>query len=294
MLAIRNAVDARPLTLEGYHAERTAALGELVLLATLDGEDVGAGEVGWRAFMAEAGFAFVDAWVLPSARHQGVGRALIDRMIGFARDGGMTSLRSVVRDGDDESLGFAARRGFEVTARGQEGMLDLSAIDAPAPPVVPDVEVTTLADRPDLDRAAYDVMMRVRPEIPAMAGEVAPSFEAWRADTFGDPGFLPGLSVVALHDGRVVGIIEIYDNAEGVIFIGMTAVDPDYRRHGVARLLKAELSHRAKAAGMIRIETYNDGSNERIRALNESLGYVYLPWKLGLKGPIPPAAATGD
>jgi hypothetical protein len=53
------------------------------------------------------------------------------------------------------------------------------------------------------------------------------------------------------------------------------------------------LAYRAKAAGVVRIETYNDGTNDRIRALNESLGYVYLPWKLKLSGPVPDAIAAG-
>jgi hypothetical protein len=33
--------------------------------------------------------------------------------------------------------------------------------------------------------------------------------------------------------------------------------------------------------------TYNDGSNDAIRGLNERLGYVYLPPVIRLKGPIP-------
>ena len=67
----------------------------------------------------------------------------------------------------------------------------------------------------------------------------------------------------------------------------MTAVHPDARRRGVARLLKIELARRARDAGWVGIETYNDGSNERIRGLNESLGYVYDPPYVSLRGPLP-------
>jgi mycothiol synthase len=293
MLAIRNSLDARPLTLDGYHAERTAAVANLVLIATVDGRDVGAGWAVWGASFAETRTAFVNAWVLADARRQGVGGALVDRLAAFARDSGMTSLRTVVRDDDPESLAFLAGRGLEVAGRGQEGALDLAAVD-PTPVVAPPgIEVTTLADRPDLDRAMYDLIMRVRPEVPAMAIEPEPSFDSWFAETIGDSGFLPGLTVLALRDDRLVGVIEIYDNAGGAIYIGMTAVDPEFRRHGIARFLKAELTRRANAAGMVRIETYNDGTNQRIRALNESLGYVYLPWKLILRGPIPAPSRVG-
>ncbi len=79
----------------------------------------------------------------------------------------------------------------------------------------------------------------------------------------------------------------MYDNAEGTAFIGMTAVDPGARRQGIARALKVELARRAASSGWRRIETYNDGTNARMRALNESLGYEYLPASVNLKGPLP-------
>ena len=293
MLAIRNAIDPRPLTVAGWRAERTVAVGHLVVVAT-DGPDLGAGEIGWGASTGESGIAIVDVWVLPGFRGRGVGRALFGHLVDFARSSGMTSLRARVLDGDAESLAFATRRGFRVAGRGQEGALDLSHDDPPPPDPVPGIEIKTLAERPDLDRAAFDLFVRVRPEIPVLVDEPESSFEAWRADSIGDPGFLPGLSLLALDGTRVVGMIETFDNSSGVVFIGMTAVDPDYRRRGVARLLKSELSRRAKAAGVVRIETYNDGTNERIRALNESLGYSYLPWKLMLRAPIPESDESGS
>ena len=37
----------------------------------------------------------------------------------------------------------------------------------------------------------------------------------------------------------------------------------------------------------ISIETYNDGTNERIRGPNESVGYGYDPPYVLLRGPLP-------
>ncbi len=129
--------------------------------------------------------------------------------------------------------------------------------------------------------------MRVRPEIPALAAEPIPSFEAWRGSTIDDPGYLPSLSPLALDaDGAVVGSMDVYDGADGSAFIGMTAVDPASRRRGIGRYLKEELTRRATEAGFERIDTYNDGSNDRIRNLNIDLGYVYQPPVLMIKGPI--------
>ena len=288
LLTIRNQVEPRTVTIAGYRAETTAAVEHLELLATWDGRDVGAAVGGWGAILAEFGETFLEAWVLPEARRQGVGTALVDRLTSFARTHGMTDARAFTRAGDDASLRFAARYGLEPTGGGQEGSLDLGDAHATTSvPLPPGIELTTLAERPDLLYAVYELNVAVRPEIPSAAGEPTPSFEAWDEQTTGDPGFLAELTVLAVREGRLVGSVQIYDNAEDTAFIGMTAVDPDARRQGIARALKVELARRAVSSGWRRIETYNDGANTRMRALNESLGYVYLPASVNLKGRLP-------
>ena len=294
-LAIRNAVDPRPLTLAGYRAERTAALATLDLLATVDGRDVGAGMAGWGSISADAGVTYLDVWVIPDARRQGVGGALLDRLVAFARQHGLERAHAAVVDGDAASLDFAVRRGLAVEGAGQLGHLTITSAHAGDLPTMPDgLEIVSLGDRRDLERDVYDLEMAVKPEVPAMADEPDPPFASWQADLSGDPGFLPALSLLALVDGRLAGAIHVYDNADDAVFIGMTAVHPRARRRGIARLLKTELARRAAAAGIRRIETYNDGTNERIRALNESLGYEYQPRLLLLKGPLPPERSAGS
>ena len=82
-LAVRNAVDTRPLTLAGFRAELTAATEHLELLATLDGVDVGAAGTGWGAISSESKTVFLDAWVLPAYRRRGIGTQLIERCVGL-------------------------------------------------------------------------------------------------------------------------------------------------------------------------------------------------------------------
>ena len=136
--------------------------------------------------------------------------------------------------------------------------------------------------------------MVVRPDIPMLATEPIPSFPTWQDAGPLNPGFLPDLTLLALEGGRVVGGIQLYDNAEAVAFIGMTSVHPDARRRGIARVLKVELTRRARAAGLRAIETYNDGTNDRIRGLNESIGYVYDPPYVVLRGPLPGGPSAAD
>ena len=292
-MAIRNAVDPHPMTGGSFRAERKTAIGQRHLLATEGGADVGAATIGWNAMSMESGGAFLDAWVLPAYRGRGAGSAMFDDLTAAARDVGLTRLFAAVVDGDAPSLAFARHRGLEVDGQGQEGHLDLATAPDRSDTTLPGITTTSLAERPDLARAIYDLSMRVRPEIPMLANEPTPSFEAWRSSTIDDPGYVPELSVLALDGERVVGALDIYDNTGGVAFIGMTAVDPGARRRGIGRYLKEELTRRAKTAGWQRIETYNDGANERIRGLNVALGYVYGPVILVLRG-LPARTTVAD
>ncbi len=288
VLAVRNAIEVERLSVAGLHAERSSATATLDLMAESGGTDVGAGSVAWGPMSVESRNVFIFVWVLPDHRHRGIGGRLLDRLVTFSRDHGMERMTTLVYADDLDAIGFVERRGLQADGGGQLGRLDLSGppIDRGLEP--PDgVEVATLADRPDLERAVYDLDMLVHPEIPFLTGEPLPTFDTWRAMGLDDPGYLPGLSLLAIEDERLLGSIQIYDNADQVVFIGMIAVHPDARRRGIARLLKAELERRARTAGIRRIETFNDGTNQRIRGLNESLGYVYNPPYVKLAGPLP-------
>jgi mycothiol synthase len=285
-LVVRNAVDPRQLTPAGVRAERTGETRTLDLLAWAHGQAVAAGAVGWGPVNQESRNTFFFVWVLPDHRRQGIGGRMFEELTTFAGDGGMERLTTVVVAGDDESVRFCERRGLEIDGGGSLGHLDLDSRDDTTPAPIAGVTLTSLADSPDLERAVYDLDMLVHPEIPFLANEPLPSFEAWHTSGLGDAGFVPDLSLLALDAGKLIGAIQMYDNADRTLFIGMTTVHPDARGRGVARLLKAEMARRAKGAGWRHVETYNDRTNDRIRALNEILGYVYDVPRIVLRGPI--------
>ena len=189
------------------------------------------------------------------------------------------------------SIAFVERRGLAIDGGGQLGKLDLTGprrrSDGSDRSTA--CEIATMAERRDLERDLYEIHTLDLPGDP-VPGEGADALVRDVAeDGIADSGYLADLSLLAIEDGRLLGAVEVYDNGDDVIFIGMMAVHPDARRRGVARLLKVELERRARAAGIVRIETFNDGTNERIRGLNESLGYVYNPPYVALRGPLPPA-----
>ena len=286
-LAVRNAIEPQPMTLAGMRAERTSITSNMDLVASVDGHPIGAGAVAWGPISDESRSIFIQVWVRPEHRRRGTGGRLFDQLTAFARDGGIERLTTAVLQGDEASLRFAQARGLEIDGGGQLGRIDLTAPDAGGPvEAIDGVTVASLAQRPELEREVYELDVLVQPEIPFLAGEPLPSFEAWHAMAAGDPGFLHDLSLLALEGDRVIGAVLIYDNADATVFIGMTMVHPDARRRGIARHLKREVAHRARDAGIRRIETFNDGTNDRILALNEALGYVYDPPYVLLRGPV--------
>jgi GNAT superfamily N-acetyltransferase len=231
--------------------------------------------------------AFIFAWVLPEHRRAGIGGGLLDRLTAFARSKGIERMATLVYEDDADAIEFVLGRGLEIDGGGQLGSLDLAtAPDIPSNPI-DGITIVSLADRPDLEEALYTLDVLVRPEIPMIAHEPLPTFLTWQEAGPRDPGYLPGLTLLALDGERLVGGIQLYDNGEDVAFIGMISVHPDARRRGIARVLKLELARRAREAGLRAIETYNDGTNERIRGLNESLGYVYDRPYVALRGPLP-------
>ena len=88
------------------------------------------------AFDVEPGVAHLSAmWVAPDARGAGVGRALLDAVAGWARDGGPPRLVLSVTDSNDvarrfyEACGFAATGERRPLRDGADVMTSIYAID---------------------------------------------------------------------------------------------------------------------------------------------------------------------
>jgi GNAT superfamily N-acetyltransferase len=293
VLAVRNAVEHEPQSLVALHAERGNSIATLDLIAEQDGRDVGSGSIAWGPGALETRNVFIFAWVLLAYRHQGIGGALLDRLVAFAREAGMERMTTLVYADEPDSIAFAQHRGLSIDGGGQLGKLDLTTAptDRGVPPV-DGIEIVSSGSRLDLERAVYELHAVTHAEIPFLSSQPMPSFETWMEMGGEGSGYLRDESVIALEDGRVVGTVDVFDGGEHVMFIGMTAVDPNARRRGIARLMKVELERRARAAGWTRIDTWNDGDNARIRGLNESLGYVYNPPYVSLRGPLPAPRET--
>ena len=104
--------------------------------------------------------------VLPEYRRRGVGTALYVAISAWARERGLDTIQTIVDDDDPESLGFAQRRGFAEHSHEKGVSLDLTRIEPPTVEPPEGVEIATWAERPELARGMYEVVLEAAPDIP--------------------------------------------------------------------------------------------------------------------------------
>ncbi len=239
------------------------------LLAEVDGAVVGTGVVG-RSSQSDARPTLVG--VLPAWRRRGIGGALMDRCLGYARYLDAARALAFVLEDDADSRGFLDRRGFVVTDRVVSLALDLEP-DPPAPVVPPGIEIRELDDVRLAE--AYELFAEGVADIPAEgeSGEARP-FEEWVRQTRAYP-----LTLVALDQGRVVGYagVELRNAEQGLLDNNLTTVRRSHRGGGIAEALKRTQIAWATAHGYRRIVTTTHDGNEPMRRLNAKLGYVEQP-----------------
>jgi mycothiol synthase len=238
---------------------------QLFLIAELDGEIVGNGMAD-RSDIRTRGFA--SARVVPEARRRGVGTALLHELVGHVASLGLDKVGTMVED--DGSRAFAERFGFREVNRQVEQVKTLDA--EPAPPPLPDgIELTTIAERPDLLREAHPLAVEGYTDM-ALDGTATIELDDWLRDEATHPGG----SFVALADGEIVGFSGLmrHDN-DGVAEDGLTVVRRDWRRRGLAHALKARELAWAAENGLREIVTWTQRGNDGMRSLNERLGYEY-------------------
>ena len=255
------------------------------LLALRGDVPVGCG-VGRPSSLAGSLYAMVR--VLPEHRLKGVGSTLYEALSEHARARGLASLWGRIREEDSESREFARKRGFSEVGRELEVVLDVTTADTSGEPPV-EVELVTLADRPDLTQAVFEVDAEVAPDAPSHEqGHEPQTFERWHAEYLEGPGAVPSACVVALVGGTVVGYTGLRRNgstspvAENLL----TAVRRPWRRRGIATALKREQIARAREAGIERILTTNDETNAGMRGVNARLGYRPAPVQILVSGPL--------
>ena len=238
-----------------------------LFLAELDGEIVGAG-LADRSGLVDHGTVW--AGVLEDARRGGVGSSLLAAAAAHVRELGIDSLVGHVDGRDDGSRAFAERFGFAESDRQVEQVLHVRPAVEPEFP--PEITVATIAERPELLRAAYDLAVEAFEDM-AHTTPASTTVEEWLEEE----ATLPGGSFVALAGEQVVGYSGLMRDRDEPTRAedGLTAVRRAWRGRGIARALKQSELAWAAENELREIVTWTQRGNEGMRRLNEQLGYEY-------------------
>jgi len=286
---------AAPSPLErGGTAEQLAAYmlahpNQARLLAEVDGGTVGLARASVNPQARARGGVYAFVAVREEARGRGIGTSLLRAVSGWAERAGVDALVSQLAENEELGLSWARRRGFVEIGRDACLALDLRSVPTPAVEAPEDVELTTLAECPELIRGVYEVLLEAEPDVPGSEEIVLPPFEEWRQTEFFWAVKSPEAVFIARTPTEVVGLASLDLKADGLAVHVGTGVKRAWRGRGVATALKATQIAWAKDAGYTRLETSNDTRNEPILRLNEAFGYSEQPGVLTLRGPLAPS-----
>jgi len=252
--------------------------GSLYVLAELDGRVAGAGVAG-RSDLAGQGF--LAPRILPEARRRGVGTALLRGLAEHVQRLGFDRAGTFVED--NGSLVFAERFGFREVDRDVEQIRTIGDEPWPEPP--PGIEVVSVAERPELFARAYHELALEAFRDFALDRPIEISLEDWNREW----QVWPDGSFFALADGALVGMAGLIrdedqpERAEN----SLSAVRREWRRHGIASLLKRTVLAWAAEHGLREVYTWTQNGNAGMRAVNERLGYETRSVGIRVRGSLP-------
>ena len=234
----------------------------------------------WR----KPGVCWFSLWVEKGHQRRGIGGALFEKMLEFARERGLNRAMTYIRlyEPDEPAPHFLEKRGFAEVDRDVPVMLDLTTFDpsAFATPAPEGVRLLSLAEAGDSEQN--------RRKVWALNGEIVrdipthdvmpeyPPFEEWDKHS-DDPENDPRAVILAedVGSGAWVGVsVLAFQEGTGIAWTNITGVLPAYRGKGLALALKLRAIDAAMARGCPLITTENHEDNAPMRAINKKLGFV--------------------
>lgn len=245
----------------------------VALLAEEDGEVIGTAQVLLLTDAAEPGQAALNVYVRPDRTGRGAGSALVSTGEEHLASVGAEKIHSWVLD-EPANRRFADRRGYVSGSTAQFLRLDLTTGSLPpVPDVPPGIELRTVADFADDPRPIFELDAETNLDEPGDVSWEFTDYEAWLRETWHHPLERHDLATVAVADGRPVSFTAVRGDGGTRYGTGMTGTARAWRGRGLAKLVKADSLHRARAAGFTEAHTGNDRTNGPMLAINKWLGY---------------------
>jgi GNAT superfamily N-acetyltransferase len=195
---------------------------------------------------------------------------------------GKTGLEVWTTDRTPEVVAFLEPQGYEEVRRYVISELDVAAAPDPGPPAF---DLVTLAERPDLAPALYELAQIAHRDQPGRSeSKISDAWYQW-----GLAANPPESYFIALDGGRVLGYgyleHEDLDNGDEQWKNGFMAVAREARGRGIAGAIKRAQIAWAKANGVSTLRTANEVRLEGMLALNRRFGYRTLYDEIVLRGP---------
>jgi mycothiol synthase len=249
-------------------------------------------------WMIAPGVYWLGIMVHPEWQQRGIGQAMLAALEPFAREQGVTILRTDCREDFAAAIRFLERAGFTNIGIRYESVIDVQTFDeTPFLPVLEGVvgagyRIATLAEEfpitPDADQRLYDLIFRVAAEVPFPGGAVHhETYENWRRSSLESPTSDLAAMFIAKWGEEYVATttLELPAHTDEPAITHMTGVLREHRRRGLATALKLMSFRYLKQRGFRELRTHNDTANPPILNLNQKMGYRRLPgWLVWDKG----------
>ncbi|OQR59208.1 N-acetyltransferase [Streptomyces maremycinicus] len=242
------------------------------LVAVADGEIIGTAQVGLVQDSPEPGQGSLNVYVDPAHAGRGAGTLLVRTAEEHLAVHGAVKLFAWVLD-EPAHRAFAERHGYRPSRSAHFLRLDLGGASLPPlqdPP--PGVELRTAADFADDPRPLFALDAEAGSDEPGDIAVALTDYAAWVAEYWEHPHLDRELTSVAVADGRPVAF-SVAHTHDGLYTTGMTGTARAHRGRGLAKLVKNDSLHRARAAGYAQAWTGNDADNGPMLTINKWFGY---------------------
>jgi GNAT superfamily N-acetyltransferase len=253
---------------------------------TTDDELAGVAE----AALSEDGSRYQDraaglVGVASSYRRHGLGARLADEVEAFAVANHVRWVEAEVRETNlPAALPFVGARGYVELERYRTSVQTPSAVSLGGLTELRtrlqgeaiEIAAFPTIDSPRARDELYRLTVQIWRDMPhePHVGWEDPSPETFGRSIFERPGVLLDGFYVARDGERLVGLSYLARRPDGDAEVGDTGVLREYRRRGIARVLKVMVTRYATEHGIKRVHTDNRADNAGMLAINRELGFV--------------------